>query len=164
MRTDRLIKRVLLATGCVLLLLIVACGRSGPSADRTAEWLEQGARLLSEAAVDAVPNYGGWSTRWDLERSEARVDEERFPTWAEDQYETCIYWQAPYSAKVSNRNRTPENPAVLIDRPGTAWGWILIGDRGVHFLELGYQYDDGEDEAVLTIDAWEPPQAVLEEN
>jgi len=138
-------------------LLLAACGRQEPAEDQTAAWLDQGSRLLKEAAIDAL-GPTDWQRTWDFDRSETRFDEERFPDWAREEYQACVYWEAPLYIKTFNNDRRPGNSAVMIDIPYTAWGWILIGEGGVHFLEHAYKRDEAE-EATYWIQAWEMPAA-----
>jgi len=153
MNPQRYYMVAVLLIGCILAL--VACGRHAPTEDHTAAWLEQGERLLSQAAVDAL-GADDWQRTWNMERSQARVDEERFPAWAHENYDACVYWEVPYTVKVFNEDRRPGNSAVFLDAPCTAWGWILVGERGVHFLELAYKWDETEG-TVFLIEAWEAP-------
>ena len=163
MRNQTLPRRRLAVVGLLLMILGTACGRARqPDEQRIAELLKIGALMLSAAAVKAVGGYGPeylYDTEWYPENDISRIDEERFPNWAETEYQICMYWQGAYSTKHRNPNRTPENPAVTYDRFGTARGWILVGDDGTHFLELSYGYDDeGEEGTTVAIDAWGQPE------
>ncbi len=147
--------RHLVSVLIVLLLLLTSCRREGAQADRTAERLETAQRVLSEAMLGYFTSEV-YDSEWDLENAVTEIDEDRFPAWAEGQYEVCAYWHTTFWTEVFNTDRRPGNSSVFIQKPGTGWGRILVGDQGVYVLELAYQFDDAEDPLVL-VDAWEPP-------
>jgi len=159
MRTTSYIARSVALLGLVLLL--IACGRQESEIDRTAEWLEKGKQTLSDAIVEYFIN-PLYDTQWDFENAETKLDEERFPAWAQDSYDACVYWRTTFSDRVINENRRPGNSSQFLRRSATAWGWILVGNQSVHILELGYQYDANEeydtpDGPVIKINAWDNP-------
>lgn len=135
--------------------MLIACGRQDSEIDRTAEWLEKGEQILSDAIADYFIN-PLYDTQWDLENAETILDEEQFPAWARDTYGACVYWRTTFSDRILNPDRRPGNSAQFIRRPGEARGWVLVSDKGIYILELGYQYDDA-DEPVIKIDAWDNP-------
>ncbi|MBU1050269.1 hypothetical protein KKG90_09640, partial [Candidatus Bipolaricaulota bacterium] len=143
MHTDRFKRRLFAAFGVLVGLLLVACSRQDAQVDRTAESLETAERVLGEAMQGYFTN-PVYDTEWDLENAETQLDEEKFPTWARDRYDACVYWHTTFWTEVYNNDRRPGNSTVFIQRPGEGWGWILVGKQGVYVLELGYQFDDAD--------------------
>jgi len=156
MCTNRSTRRLWTALSVLLGLLLVACGCQRPDVDRTAEWIEKAERILGETAAGYFTSVV-YSTEWDLENAQTQLADERFPVWAHDRYEACIYWQTTFWTEVYNPDRRPGNSSVFIPRHGEGWGWILVGDRDVYILEFGYKFIDGESEPVIKIDAWDYP-------
>lgn len=80
----------------------------------------------------------------------SQIDENRFPGWASDEYELCVYWERALSYDAMNRDRQPGEPSRYTFE-GKSWGWILMKDDGVHVLELGIEFDG---QSHLFVDQW----------
>lgn len=140
----------------LLVLLLPICGCQESQEDRTAYWLESAERILSEVMLSHFTN-PVYDTQWDREHANLRLDDERFPAWARDGYDACVYWHTTFWTEVYNDDRRPGNSSVFIRKPGEGWGWILLADQGFHILELGYQFTDEESEPIMLIEVWNLP-------
>ena len=93
--------------------------------------------------------------------SEGKLDPERMPDWANDQYVACVYWEDEYHTETTVSQPGPDMVRI---RHGKGWGWILLNkDLEFHILETTLQWtiteDDVEVESVTRkfVDAWENP-------
>jgi hypothetical protein len=93
--------------------------------------------------------YTGGGADW-ADETIARVDEERFPDWADNDYDTCVYWERSLSYGAINRDRQPGEP-IRYTFEGKAWGWILMKTDGVFVLELGFEFDG---QSHIFVDQW----------
>ena len=105
-----------------------------------------------------------WRTGADWQgtpASEGKLDPERMPDWANDQYVACVYWEDEYHTETTVSQMGPDMVRI---RHGKGWGWILLNkDLEFHILETTLQWtiteDDVEVESVTLgfVDAWENP-------
>lgn len=109
----------------------------------------QAEALLPEAFPDTssvmIPSrYEG------AEAGEVTRDEERFPAWAEGEYETCIHWVDNFQVIDHARSFAGS---------GDIWGWVLVSTTGrTHILEISYEnvLTDPWQRATI-LDAWDGP-------
>ena len=149
-------------SGSLMVLLSVLIGclvLSGCSAEKddSGEMIQAGADFLSALAESRFES--GWSGRnsgyigngadWADEHT-AQIDDDRFPDWATDEYEMCVYWESSLSYDAMNRKRQPGEPSRYTFE-GKSWGWILMKEEGVHVLELGIEFDG---QSHLFVDQW----------
>jgi len=145
---------VILLAGC---LWLSGCGSEK---DDLAEQIQAGADFLHALAVENFeagwsernPGYFGGGAKW-ADEYVARVDEDRFPDWASDDDDLCVYWERMLSYDAINRDRQPGEPNMYTFE-GKAWGWILMKEEGVHVLELGLEFEGNPH---VFVDAWMPP-------
>ncbi|MBU1049731.1 hypothetical protein KKG90_06880 [Candidatus Bipolaricaulota bacterium] len=97
-----------------------------------------------------------------LPSSAGKLEPERMPDWASEQYEVCVYWEDEYRTETTVAR--PGDDLVRI-RQGVGWGWILLGkDLNFHILETNLRWtvtEDGvETESVNRkyVDAWDAPE------
>ena len=144
----------------VLLSVLIGClVLSGCSAEKddSGEMIQSGADFLFalagasfEAGWDGRhEGYFGGGAEWADEHI-ARIDDDRFPDWAADEYEMCVYWESSLSYDAMNRKRQPGEPSRYTFE-GKSWGWILMKEEGVHVLELGIEFDG---QSHLFVDQW----------
>ena len=156
MRTDKLTVVLRVAGFFAVCLLITSCDQAALDPE-IESWVAQSQTAFTEAVTDA---FSGELIQPTLhhDRVITRLDDDRFPGWARSTFDACVYWSVPYT-----RMEYVIAPACYqrewSERPGRAWGWILVGDGEVHILELSRQ-DEGENsEVIKPIDAWNDPDA-----
>ena len=148
-------RRHLVVVTCLLgLLMLFGCGAEKVD---PAERIQAGADYLFALAGSNFQagwpgrnsGYIGGGAQWADEYL-AQIDDESFPDWAANEFDTCVYWERELSYDAMNRDRQPGEPSRYTFE-GKAWGWILMKNEGVHVLELGLEF---EDRPHLFVDDW----------
>jgi hypothetical protein len=137
--------------GC---LLLFGCGAEKID---PAERIQSGADFLFAVAQGNFQagwegrnsGYIGGGAEW-ADETIARVDEARFPDWADNDFDTCVYWERELSYDAMNRDRQPGEPSRYTFE-GKAWGWILMKTDGIYVLELGFEFDGQQH---VFVDQW----------
>lgn len=104
------------------------------------------------------------ATPWqETPSSKGKLEPERMPAWAKDEYVACVYWEDEF---LTESTIAQPGPDLIRIRRGTGWGWILLReDLSFHILETNLQWtvtEDGvETESVSKtfVDAWDAPEA-----
>lgn len=154
---------VMLALSLLALFTAVSC-----SSISTSKLVTAGSLLLQHELDN---NYREefnryWRTGADWQgtpASEGKLDPERMPDWARDQYVACVYWEDEYHTESTISQPGPD---MIRIRHGVGWGWILLSkDLEFHILETNLRWtisEDGvetESESQRFINAWDDPES-----
>lgn len=113
--------------------------------------------LIAEADKGLAEEFRLWYPEWSgsgPSRGISKLDIDRFPDWAEEEYDVCIHWTGTFERETLTKNRQPGDPLKTVYH-GSAAGWILVNqDLDWHILEMRIEYDG---KSFLCIDAWDGP-------
>jgi|GEM_PF-1940206 len=98
------------------------------SAEQEEALIEKGRRLLHASIYGILVMEDVFEPEWDFENEVVRLEEDRFPDWARDQYPVCLYWEAPMTRRTLRIERNPGESRWFV-LPGKSWGWILVREE-----------------------------------
>lgn len=161
-------KQTLRRMACLILVPILSFAIVSCTSVSDKDLISAGGLLLREELDsnynDEIGGYAGWGAPWEGDplASEGKLDPERMPDWARQQYVACVYWEGKLYKESTIRQPGDDIERV---RVGSGWGWILLDkDLNSHILETDLQWtitEDGEEVDSFSrtfVDAWDEPE------